>query len=197
MLVFGFSLNMLTLLGLILAIGIVVDDAIVVVENVDRIMNEEHLSPYEATKKAMGSLSGALIAMSLVLCAVFVPVSFLGGKRQALAEHTAGAQLLQHSGDSLLIDADQGCLPPLHHAYGVASRAGEVVDHLVHPIAPLHRLKAVQHLLVILVPDVLKQGALFQFLWGQHRGRSLLLHISHFIITASVEKVKTVLRQIS
>ena len=79
MLVFGFSLNMLTLLGLILAIGIVVDDAIVVVENVDRIMNEEHLSPYEATKKAMGSLSGALIAMSLVLCAVFVPVSFLAG----------------------------------------------------------------------------------------------------------------------
>ena len=55
MLVFGFSLNMLTLLGLILAIGIVVDDAIVVVENVDRIMNEERLSPYEATKKAMGS----------------------------------------------------------------------------------------------------------------------------------------------
>ena len=79
MLVFGFSLNMLTLLGLILAIGIVVDDAIVVVENVDRIMNEEGLSPYEATKKAMRSLSGALIAMSLVLCAVFVPVSFLSG----------------------------------------------------------------------------------------------------------------------
>ncbi len=79
MLIFGFSLNMMTLLGLILAIGIVVDDAIVVVENVDRIMNEEHLSPYEATKKAMRNLSGALIAMSLVLCAVFVPVSFLGG----------------------------------------------------------------------------------------------------------------------
>ena len=55
------------------------DNAIVVVENVDRIMNEEHLSPYEATKKAMSNLSGALIAMSLVLCAVFVPVSFLSG----------------------------------------------------------------------------------------------------------------------
>ena len=79
MLAFGFSLNMLTLLGLILAIGIVVDDAIVVVENVDRIMNEEGLSPYDATKKAMSNLSGALIAMSLVLCAVFVPVSFLPG----------------------------------------------------------------------------------------------------------------------
>ena len=79
MLIFGFSLNMLTLLGLILAIGIVVDDAIVVVENVDRIMNQEGLSPYEATKKAMSSLGGALVAMSLVLCAVFVPVSFLSG----------------------------------------------------------------------------------------------------------------------
>ena len=79
MLIFGFSLNMMTLLGLILAIGIVVDDAIVVVENVDRIMSEEHLSPYEATKKAMSNIGGALIAMSLVLCAVFVPVSFLSG----------------------------------------------------------------------------------------------------------------------
>ena len=79
MLAFGFSLNMMTLLGLILAIGIVVDDAIVVVENVERIMNEEHLSPYEATKKAMQGLGIAIIATSLVLCAVFVPVSFLTG----------------------------------------------------------------------------------------------------------------------
>lgn len=79
MLMFGFSLNMLTLLGLILAIGIVVDDAIVVVENVDRLMKTEHLSAYEATAKAMSNLSGALIAMSLVLCAVFIPVSFLPG----------------------------------------------------------------------------------------------------------------------
>ncbi|MDE5982132.1 MAG: efflux RND transporter permease subunit [Duncaniella sp.] len=79
MLIFGFSLNMLTLLGLILAIGIVVDDAIVVVENVDRIMNTEHVSPYAATARAMSNLGSALIAMSLVLCAVFVPVSFLPG----------------------------------------------------------------------------------------------------------------------
>ena len=79
MLIFGFSLNMLTLLGLVLAIGIVVDDAIVVVENVERIMDDEKLSPYEATKKAMNGLSSALIATSLVLVAVFVPVSFLSG----------------------------------------------------------------------------------------------------------------------
>ena len=79
MLMFGFTLNMLTLLGLILAIGIVVDDAIVVVENVDRIMHKEHLPAKEATRKAMENLGSALIAMSLVLCAVFVPVSFLPG----------------------------------------------------------------------------------------------------------------------
>lgn len=79
MLIFGFSLNMLTLLGLVLAIGIVVDDAIVVVENVEHLMETEKLSPYEATKKAMTGLTSAVIATSLVLCAVFVPVSFLSG----------------------------------------------------------------------------------------------------------------------
>lgn len=79
MLVLGFSLNMLTLLGLVLAIGIVVDDAIVVVEAVESFMEKEGLSPYEATKKAMHGLTGALVATSLVLAAVFVPVSFLGG----------------------------------------------------------------------------------------------------------------------
>lgn len=79
MLVMGFSLNLLTLLGLILSIGIVVDDAIVVVEAVESYMEKEGLSPYEATKKAMQGLTGALIATSLVLAAVFVPVSFLGG----------------------------------------------------------------------------------------------------------------------
>ncbi len=79
MLIFDFTLNTLTLLGLVLSIGIVVDDAIVVVENVDRHMREENLSAYEATKKAMKNLGGALIATSLVLCAVFIPVSFLPG----------------------------------------------------------------------------------------------------------------------
>lgn len=79
MLIFGFTLNTLTLLGLVLAIGIVVDDAIVVVENVEYLMENERLSPYEATKKAMTGLTSALVATSLVLCAVFVPVSFLSG----------------------------------------------------------------------------------------------------------------------
>lgn len=84
MLVAGFSLNMLTLLGLILAIGIVVDDAIVVVENTDRIMRQEGCTASEAAKRAMHDLGSALVAMSLVLCAVFVPVSFLPGITGAL-----------------------------------------------------------------------------------------------------------------
>lgn len=79
MLALGFSINTLTLFGLVLAIGIVVDDAIVVVENVERIMHEEHLAPRDATIKAMDQVTGALIAIVLVLSAVFVPVAFLGG----------------------------------------------------------------------------------------------------------------------
>lgn len=84
MLLMGFSLNMLTLLGLVLAIGIVVDDAIVVVENVERIMEKEKIKARQATHIAMKELSGALIATSLVLAAVFVPVSFLDGITGAL-----------------------------------------------------------------------------------------------------------------
>ncbi len=79
MLALGFSINTLTLFGLVLAIGIVVDDAIVVVENVERIMHEERLPPREATVKAMEQVTGPVIAIVLVLSAVFVPVTFLGG----------------------------------------------------------------------------------------------------------------------
>jgi len=75
----GFSVNVLTLFGLVLAIGIVVDDAIVVIENVERIMAEEHLSPRRAADKAMRQVAGALVAIVLVLCAVFIPVAFVGG----------------------------------------------------------------------------------------------------------------------
>ncbi|RCS51918.1 multidrug efflux RND transporter permease subunit [Bremerella cremea] len=79
MIVLGFSINTLTLFGLVLAIGIVVDDAIVVVENVERIMHEDGLSPRDATIKAMQQVTGPVIAIVLVLSAVFVPVTFLGG----------------------------------------------------------------------------------------------------------------------
>ncbi|GLT24317.1 multidrug efflux RND transporter permease subunit [Zoogloea oryzae] len=76
---FGFSINTLTLFAMVLAIGIVVDDAIVVLENVERLMNEQKLSPKDAAIEAMREVSGAVIAIVLVLCAVFVPVAFLGG----------------------------------------------------------------------------------------------------------------------
>ncbi|KHK58872.1 multidrug transporter [Ralstonia sp. A12] len=79
MLPMGFSINVLTLFGLVLAIGILVDDAIVVVENVERVMHEEGLSPRDATAKAMRQISGAIVGISLVLTAVFVPMAFFGG----------------------------------------------------------------------------------------------------------------------
>jgi multidrug efflux pump len=75
----GFTINTLSMFGLVLAIGLLVDDAIVVVENVERIMDEEGLPPKEATSKAMGQISGALVGVAMVLCAVFVPVAFSPG----------------------------------------------------------------------------------------------------------------------
>ena len=76
---FGYSINMLTMFGMVLAIGILVDDAIVVVENVERIMSEEGLSPKEATRKAMTQITSAIIGITLVLIAVFVPMAFFPG----------------------------------------------------------------------------------------------------------------------
>ena len=80
----GYSINVLTLFAMVLAIGIVVDDAIVVVENVERIMNDEGLSPREATHKAMGQIVSAIIGITLVLCAVFIPMAFFGGSVGAI-----------------------------------------------------------------------------------------------------------------
>lgn len=79
MYILGFSINLLTLFGLILAIGIVVDDAIIVLENVERLMTEEKLSPKEAAFKAMKEVSGPVVAVALVLSSVFLPIAFLGG----------------------------------------------------------------------------------------------------------------------
>ena len=81
---FGYSINTLTMFGLVLAIGLLVDDAIVVVENVERIMHEEGLSPLEATRKSMDQITGALIGIALVLSAVFVPMAFFGGSTGAI-----------------------------------------------------------------------------------------------------------------
>ncbi|HGO4463185.1 TPA: efflux RND transporter permease subunit, partial [Klebsiella pneumoniae] len=85
----GYSINTLTMFAMVLAIGLLVDDAIVVVENVERIMSEEGLSPREATRKSMGQIQGALVGIAMVLSAVFVPMAFFGG--------TTGAIYLQFS----------------------------------------------------------------------------------------------------
>lgn len=77
--VFGYSINTLTMFGMVLSIGLLVDDAIVVVENVERIMREEHLSPVEATEKSMREITSALIGIATVLSAVFLPMAFFGG----------------------------------------------------------------------------------------------------------------------
>jgi multidrug efflux pump len=79
LLALGFSINVLTMFGMVLVIGIVVDDAIVVVENVERIMSEEGLSPLKATRKAMGQISGAIVGVTVVLISVFVPLAFFSG----------------------------------------------------------------------------------------------------------------------
>ena len=77
--IFGFSINTLTLFAMVLAIGIVVDDAIVVLENVERLMSEQKMQPMDAAIEAMREVSSAVVAIVLVLCAVFIPVAFLGG----------------------------------------------------------------------------------------------------------------------
>jgi multidrug efflux pump len=82
--VFGYSINTLTMFGMVLAIGLLVDDAIVVVENVERVMAEEGLSPKEATRKSMGQIQGALVGIALVLSAVFIPMAFFGGSTGAI-----------------------------------------------------------------------------------------------------------------
>jgi len=79
LLALGFSINVLTMFGMVLVIGIVVDDAIVVVENVERVMSEEGLSPLKATRKAMGQISGAIVGVTVVLISVFVPLAFFSG----------------------------------------------------------------------------------------------------------------------
>ena len=99
---FGYSINVLTLFAMVLAIGIVVDDAIVVVENVERIMSEENLPPREATRKAMDQIVGAIIAITLVLSAVFVPMAFFGGSTGAIYRQFAVTLVLTMGFSALL-----------------------------------------------------------------------------------------------
>jgi len=100
--VLGYSINTLTMFGLVLAIGLLVDDAIVVVENVERVMREENLPPVEATRKSMGEITGALIGIALVLAAVFVPMAFFGGS-QGVIYRQFSVTLVSAMGLSVLV----------------------------------------------------------------------------------------------
>ena len=99
---FGYSINVLTLFAMVLAIGIVVDDAIVVVENVERLMTTENLAPREATRKAMGQITSAVIAITVVLSAVFLPMTFFGGSTGAIYRQFAVTLVLTMSFSALM-----------------------------------------------------------------------------------------------
>jgi len=117
----GFSINTLTMFGLVLAIGLLVDDAIVVVENVERLMHDEGLSPREATQKSMGQITGALVGIALVLSAVFVPMAFFGGStgviyRQFSITIVSAMALSVLVAMTLTPALTASMLKPVHHA---------------------------------------------------------------------------------
>ncbi len=152
----GYSINMLTLFGMVLAIGILVDDAIVVVENVERIMAEEGLSPKEATRKAMSQITSAIVGITLVLMAVFLPMAFFPGSvgiiyRQFSVTMVAGDRLLGADGPvadpgALRHAAEAGRQP----AMGTPSAACSVwfnrgLDSVREPLCRRGRLVAEAH----------------------------------------------------
>ena len=118
---FGFTINTLTMLAMVLAIGLLVDDAIVVVENVERIMEEDGLSPREATRKSMDQITGALIGIALVLSAVFVPMAFFGGSTGVIYQQFA-ITIVSAMGLSVVVALTltpalcASMLKPKHHA---------------------------------------------------------------------------------
>ena len=107
----GYSINMLTMFAMVLAIGLLVDDAIVVVENVERVMDQERLSPHDATEKSMTQITGALVGIAMVLSAVFVPDGFLRWLYRcdlsSVLRHDCGCDGLVRPGR---FDADTGAL---------------------------------------------------------------------------------------
>lgn len=136
---FGYTLNTLTLFAMVLAIGIVVDDAIVVLENVERIMSTEHLPPKEATAKAMNEVTAPVIAIVLVLCAVFIPVSFMGGLagqmyKQFANHHFGFRGALGHCGP----DAHSGALRSAAQASFARLQAGQVLHLVQLRLRPRH-----------------------------------------------------------
>ena len=134
----GFSINILTLFGLVLAIGIVVDDAIIVIENVERIMATEHVGVVQATDKAMTQVSGALIAIVLVLAAVFIPVGFMGGITGAMFMQFAVTIVVSVILSGIVaLDPHAGALHPAHQ--GRAPDQGALLHRVQQRLRPVHR----------------------------------------------------------
>ena len=143
---FGFSINTLTMFGMVLAIGLLVDDAIVVVENVERVMAEEGLPPREATRKSMGQITGALVGIALVLSAVFIPMAFFPGSTGAIYRQFSitivSAMVLSVLVALILTPALCASMlkqPPWPLPVDLCGRGGSAGVHL-HPLA--HRLPA-------------------------------------------------------
>ena len=169
LLALGFSANTISLLAVVLAIGIVVDDAIVVVENVERIMAEEGLGPREAAKKAMGQITGPILAITLVLLSVFLPVAFIPGITgqlfQQFAAVTAASMLI--SAINALTLSPALCailLKPGHHAHGLMGLLMRAIDGVRDGYAAIvARLVRVSALVIVLVAVFgLATGWLFQ-----------------------------------
>ncbi|NVZ07848.1 multidrug efflux RND transporter permease subunit [Allochromatium humboldtianum] len=169
LLLIGFSLNTISLLAMVLAIGIVVDDAIVVVENVERIMEEEGLSPREASKKAMGQITGPIVAITLVLLSVFLPVAFIPGITGQLFQQFAAVVAF-----SMLISAINALtlspalcailLKPTHHKRGPMRYVLGGIDRIRDGYASVvRRLLRFSLLVLVLIAGVgLATGWLFK-----------------------------------
>ncbi|MCK7575957.1 MAG: multidrug efflux RND transporter permease subunit [Chromatiales bacterium] len=169
LLLIGFSLNTISLLAMVLAIGIVVDDAIVVVENVERLMEEEGLSPREAAKKAMGQITGPIIAITLVLLSVFLPVAFIPGITGQLFQQFAAVVAF-----SMLISAINALtlspalcallLKPTHHQRGLMRYVMGGIDRVRDGYAAVvRRLVRFSLLVLVLIAGVgLATGWLFK-----------------------------------
>lgn len=148
----GFSVNMLTMFAMVLAIGLLVDDAIVVVENVERVMSEEKLSPVEATRKSMRQITGALVAIGIVLAAVFVPMAFLGGATGVIYRQFS-ATIVSAMALSVLIAmvlTPALCatmLKPTHHGGGYASTGFFGAFNLLYDAGSGSYRKVVRHML--------------------------------------------------
>ncbi|AWV08525.1 multidrug efflux RND transporter permease subunit [Marilutibacter maris] len=208
MYVIGFTINQLTLFGMVLAIGIVVDDAIVVIENVERLMTEEGLSPKDATVKAMGQISGAVVAITVVLAAVFIPSAFQGGSAGEIYKQFALtiATSMAFSAFLALTFTPALCatmLKPTHHAeknivfrafdWGYGKVANTYVGHITGAIRHAPRWMMVFALLAVLC------GFLFTRMPGSflpEEDQGYAIGLVQLPPGATLERTKDVLTQV-